>query len=238
MKVVGFAAVAVACLSGFLSPAAARAQGLPAHDANMTSQHNSIQSQLAALNTQLGQLNAIQLQLTQLEALVAKAADLYAPFKVEIAGGLCDSGPSPSSNPEILIDSNGTDNFVVTSILVKRGFMNPVDFTFLSVNTVRVNGVSFDTRTGNLFGPIGGEFGVLQSADILGMAVRQTSAIVDSVPGGNVPHQIVASGAGAEDIKVRLFCRSDNQDMNLATILVAGWKKPGDTITVTYIPGN
>lgn len=229
--------LAVACASGLLSPADGRAQGLQAHDANMTSQHGTIQGQLAAIATQLGQLDSIQLQLTQLEAIAAKVADLYVPFKVEVAGGLCDSGPAPSSNPEIVIDSDGTDTFVVTSILIKRALMNPVDFMFLSVNTVRINGTSFDTRTGNLFGPIGGEFGVLQSADILGMPVRLTS-IVDPMPGGNVPQQIVASGAGAEDIKVRLFCRSDNQDMSLATILVAGWKKPADTISASYVPGN
>lgn len=230
-------ALAVACVGGFLIPAVGGAQGLPAHDANMTSQHGGIQSQLAAINAQLGQLDTIQLQLTQLEAVAAKVADLYVPFKVEIAGGLCDSAPAPSSNPEIVIDSDGTDTFVVTSILIKRAPMNPVDFMFLSVNTVRINGTSFDTTTGNLFGPIGPEFAVLQSADILGMPVRQTS-IIDPEPGGNVPHQIVASGVGAQDINVRLFCRSDNQDMSLATILVAGWKKPADTISVIYVPGN
>lgn len=217
-------ALAVACAGGFLSPADGSAQGLPAHDANMTSQHGLLQAQLAAISAQLSQIEAA-------------AATVYVPFKVEIAGGLCDSGPSPSSNPEIVIDSNGTDAFVVTSILIKRAFMNPVDFMFLSVNSVRINGTNFDTRTGNLFGPIGGEFGVLQSADILGMPVRQTS-IIDPAPGGNVPHQIVASGAGAGDIRVELFCRSDAQDMSLATILVAGWKKPADTISVTYVPGN
>lgn len=229
--------IVLVCVSGLISAVDARAQGLPAHDANMTSQHSAIQSHLAAIAAQLAQLDSIQLQLTQLEAIAAKVADLYVPFKVEIAGGLCDSGPAPSSNPEIVIDSDGTGPFVVTSILIKRALMNPVDFMFLSVNTVRINGTSFDTRTGNLFGPIGGEFAVLQSADILGMPVRQTS-IVDPEPGGNVPQQIVASGGGAEDIKVRLFCRSDNQDMSLATILVAGWKKPADTVSVHYVPGN
>src|SRR5918996_4000505 len=84
------------------------------------------------------------------------APDLHEPFKVQISGGLCDSGPSPSSNPEIMIDSNGTDSFVVTSILVKRALMNPVDFSFFSVNTVQIDGTSFDTRTGTLFGPLGG----------------------------------------------------------------------------------
>jgi hypothetical protein len=163
-------------------------------------------------------------------------AQAYVPFKVQINGGLCDSGPSPSSNPSITIDGDSARPFVVTSILIKRGPMNPVDFTYLTVNSVTIDGTSFDTRTGNLFGPIGGEFGVLQSADIIGMPVRQTS--ITSGPGGNVPHQIVADGAGAGDIVVRLFCRSDSRTMNIATILVAGWKVPGVTVTVSYTPGT
>jgi hypothetical protein len=35
-----------------------------------------------------------------------------------------------------------------------------------------------------------------------------------------------------------MFCRSDIQDLQIETVLVAGWKKAGDTITVSYIPGN
>jgi hypothetical protein len=158
----------------------------------------------------------------------------YVPFKVQINGGLCDSGPSPSSNPSITIDGDST--FVVTSILIKRGPMNPVDFMFLSVNTVSIDGTSFDTRTGNLFGPIGGEFAVLQAADIMGMPVRQTG--MTSGPGGNVPHEIVAEGPGPADIHVQLFCRSDNRSMNIATILVAGWKLRAGHVTVTYSPGQ
>lgn len=158
----------------------------------------------------------------------------YVPFKVQIAGGLCDGATSPSSNPVITIDSEST--FVVTSILIKRGFMNPVDFTFLSVNSVTIDGTLFATRTGNLFGPIGGEHAVLQAADIMGMPVRQTG--MTSGPGGNVPHEIVADGPGRGDIVVRLFCRSDSRIMNIETILVAGLKKPPSTVTVAYTPGN
>jgi hypothetical protein len=197
-----------------------------------------IQNKLAAISAQLNQLGGISTQLNQLLAQSVKVGDLYVPFKVEIAGGLCDSAASPSSNPKIVIDSDGTDTFVVTSILVKRGFMNPVDFLFLSVNGVEIDGTIFDTRTGNLFGPLGGEFAVMQSADILGMPVRMGGLITDSQPGGNVPHQIVAEGEGAQDIRVDMFCRSDNQDMNIETVLVAGWKKPGDTVSVSYVPGH
>ena len=35
-----------------------------------------------------------------------------------------------------------------------------------------------------------------------------------------------------------MFCRSDNQDMHLETVLVAGWKRPGDTVSVSYVPGH
>lgn len=174
----------------------------------------------------------------QLRAVNAKLDNLYVPYKVEIAGGLCDSAPSPSSNPKIIIESDGKDEFVVTSVVIKRAFQNPVDFLFLSVNGVTINGTFFETRTGNLFDPLFGEFQVEQAADILGMPVRRGGNIMTPEPGGNVPHQIVADGSTAEDVKFTLFCRSDNQDLNIEAILVAGWKRAADTIDVTYVPGN
>jgi hypothetical protein len=190
-----------------------------------------------------GPLGAIQSQLNaisaQLEALGAPLANRYEPFKVEIPAGMCDSAASPSSNPEIVINSDGSDTFVVSSILIKRAFQNPVDFVFLTINGVVIDGTQFDTRTGNLFDPIGLEAGVKQSADIMGMPVRRGGTPISSdQPGGNVPHQIVAQGGGIEDVKVMMFCRSDIQDLQIETVLVAGWKKAGDTITVSYIPGN
>jgi hypothetical protein len=62
--------------------------------------------------------------------------------------------------------------------------------------------------------------------------------IDDAKPGGNVPHQIVAYGGTGDDVKVGLFCRSDLQDLDIETIVVAGWKKTRDTISVTYVPGE
>ena len=185
----------------------------------------------------LSKLDAISAQLDVLADASVQVGDLYVPFKVEVEGGLCDSGNLGTSNPEIIIDSDGTDTFVVTSILLKRAFMDPVDFGFLTVNTVAIDGTNFDTRTSNLFAPIGAESGVLQSADILGMPVRRSPEF-DPEEGGNIPHQITAEGEGISDVHVLLFCSSDLQDMNLATILVAGWKKPADTVTVTYVAGD
>jgi hypothetical protein len=174
----------------------------------------------------------------QLAALNAKLDGLYVPFKTQINGGICDSAPSPSSNPQIVIDSDGSGTFVISSILIKRGPQNPVDFLFLALNGVEINGTFFETRTGNLFDPLFGEFAVEQAADIMGMPVRRGGNISAPEPGGNVPHQIVAEGGTVDDVRVRLFCRSDNQDLSIETVVVAGWKKSLDTITVTYVPGN
>lgn len=174
----------------------------------------------------------------ELRAISEKLDDLYVPFKVQIPGGLCDSAASPSSNPWIVVDSDGSDPFVLTSILIKRAPQNPVDFLFLAVNEVEINGTTFATRTGNLFDPLFGEFAVEQSADILGMPVRRGGNIMAPEPGGNVPHQIVAEGETTDDVRVRLFCRSDNQDLSLESILVAGWKKKRDTVAVSYLPGH
>ena len=174
----------------------------------------------------------------QLDAISARLDALYVPFKVQVAGGLCDSGPSGSSNPRIVIDSDGASPFQVDSILIKRAFQNPTDFTFLALNGVEVDGTFFETRTANLFDPLFGEFAVQQAADIMGMPVRRGGTINSGKPGGNVPHRIVAEGDGSEDVKVMLFCRSDLQDLSIETVLVAGWKKPTDTITVTYVPGH
>jgi hypothetical protein len=174
----------------------------------------------------------------RLDAISAQldALALYVPFKVQVPAGMCDSAAAPSSNPKIVIDSDGEGPFAVNSILVKRGPMNPVDFLFLSLNGVAIDGTFFETRTGNLFDPLFGEFAVQQSADILGMPVRRGGPISTAQPGGNVPHEIVADGEGAEDVVVRLFCRSDERDLTIETVLVAGWKRPGDTVAVTYVP--
>jgi hypothetical protein len=223
-RTIGLCFTGVLCLA-LAAPASASAQSGPLAD---------ILAQLEAIAAQLAQLDALSAQLGEVSAAVH---DAYVPFKVEIPGGMCDSGAFGTSNPEIAIDSDGTGTFLVSSILVKRGFMNPVDFTFFSLNTVTIDGTLFDTRTGNLFDPIGGQFGVLQSADILGMPVRRSDLGTEEF-GGVVPHQIVANGDGGIDVRARFFCRSDSQDMTLATIVVAGWKKPSDTVIVTYVPGN
>lgn len=186
-------------------------------------------------SAQCGPFGSIQ---EKLDAVSEQLDAIYVPFKVEIPGGLCNSAASPSANPRIIIDGDGADVFNLNSVLVKRGPQNPVDFLFLSVNGLTIDGTFFETRTGNLFDPLFGEFAVEQAADIMGMPVRRGGSIAEPKPGGNVPHQVVAAGGGDEDVTVHLFCRSDEQDLEIETILVAGWKKPVDTISVTYVPGD
>ncbi len=175
-----------------------------------------------------------------LQALNSKVDALVVPFKVTIAGGLCDSAGSGTSVPSIVIDSDGIDGeFVITSILLKTTApgIPETGFRDLTLNHITIDGELFDTQTANLMGPAGGT-GVLESADILGTPVRRTSDHEAPPLGGNVPHQVVAESAGASDVEVELFCSSTDDDLSFDTILVAGWKRPADTVTVTFNPGS
>ena len=185
-------------------------------------------------NAQAAILNALQQINGKIEAQVV-------PFKVTIPGGLCDSAGVGTSTPRIEIDSDGAaGEFVVTSILL--GTTPPgvavTGFRTLSINYVEIDSDRFYTLTGNVLGRAGAD-GVYEAADILGMPVRRNEDPAAPVAdGGNVPHQIVAESADPEDIHVEFFCSTDDADLSFATILVAGWKRPADTVTVTYVPGN
>ena len=177
-----------------------------------------------------------------LDQLDAKLDAMVVPFKVvDRQGGLCNSAAAAAANPEIVIDSDGFGgNFVVTSVMIRAAYpgVPPTGFEFFSVISVAINGDRFDTRTGNILGRVGG-WGVWESADIMGMPVRRSSDRTDPTRGGNFPHQIVARSNGpAEEVRIRFFCRSDDEDMHIDRVLVAGWKRPGDDITVTYLPGH
>lgn len=208
-----------------------------APDARAQNPLASIQAQLQALQQGVNAIN---------QKLDAISATSMAPFTVQTAGGLCDSGPSPSSNPEIVIRGTGSHLFAVTSVLIKTATQpsGQEGYRFLTVNSVQVDGTLFDTRTGNLVATVDG-FGVQESADLMGMPVRITPpSDLEATPrtaspaGGNFPHQIIADGAGSNDVRIRLFCRADTFDLSLDTIRVSGWKSPEDSVSVTYIPGN
>lgn len=176
-----------------------------------------------------------------LEGIGAKLDAVVVPFKVvDLAGGICDSAGPDTSVPEIIVDGEGTTgNFVVTSILLKTAApgVPETGFQSFSINNVSIDGELFDTRTGDLVGPTDGS-GVLESVDLMGTPVRRSGDKADLLPGGNFPHQIVADSDGSDDIRIQLFCSSNDDDLNLEGVLVAGWKRPADTITVTYVPGS
>lgn len=179
--------------------------------------------------------------LTGIQDLDAKLDTLVVPFTVRgTVGGLCNSAAVSFTNPEIYIDSDGLDGtFVITSIVIKTAWpgVPATGFVQFSINEVEIDNELFDTPTGNIMGPTDGT-GVLESADIMGMPVRRAGASVDPAPtGGNFPHQIVAESAGADDIRIRMSCRSDDDDFTIDSVLVSGWKRPADTVTVTFVPG-
>jgi hypothetical protein len=204
---------------------------------NLQSQHTS---QTNSIQTLQQGLNAIN------QKLDALSATSVIPFTVQTAGGLCDSGPSPSSNPQILIEGTGSQLFVVTSILIKTAPQpsGQEGYRFLTTNSVRIDGTTFDTMTGNLVAAVSG-FGVQESADLMGTPVRITSpSDLEETPrtaspsGANFPHQIVADSADSNDIRIQLFCRADTFDLSIDTVRVSGWRSPGDSVSVTYVPGN
>ncbi|NIM49708.1 MAG: hypothetical protein GTN62_05630 [Gemmatimonadales bacterium] len=165
----------------------------------------------------------------------------HVPFIVmDTTGGICNTAAQGSANPRIEIENHAeAGTFVVTSILLKTADTGvpTTGFVALLVNSLSIDGTRFHTLTRNLVGPTAGS-GVLESADLMGTPVIRGWPPEGQDPGGNFPHQIVANNEGSRDISVSLFCRSDDQDLNIAVVAAAGWKQPDDSITVTYIPGQ
>lgn len=180
-----------------------------------------------------------RISLTDIESRLANIeAAQYAPFKVQIGGGTCNTAAAGSANPRIIIDGNATTGtFLVTSVLVKTADIPLSGFVALSLNSIRIDGTSYDTRTPNLTGSAGGS-GVQESFDILGTPVALSGDLNDHTPGANVPHQIVASSGGSSDIDIQLFCRSDVDDLDILNVVVSGWKQSSESVTVTYVPGS
>ena len=159
------------------------------------------------------------------------------PFVAESSGGLANSAAAGSANPEIVIDSDGGNGtFVITSILIESDA--PITgFFALSANGVEIDGIEFSTRTRSLVGPIDGS-AVVEAADLMGTPVRTTSLASSGTPGGNFPHQIIATNAGLDDVRIELFARSDVSDLDITAIRVSGWKRRGDQVDVSFVPGN
>lgn len=193
---------------------------------------------LALLGSFVAAPAAAQPLVNALQAINAKIDAQVVPFKVVAPGGLCDSAGVGTSTPEIIIDSDGEEGeFVVTSILMSTTppGIPTTGFLGFSINQVDIDGERFFTRSGDILGPTDGD-GVYESADIMGMPVRRNGDADVPIDGGNFPHQIVAQSEDTNDIHVEFFCATDDTDVSIASILVAGWKRPADTITVTYVP--
>jgi hypothetical protein len=181
-----------------------------------------------------------QAALNALQAINDKIEAQVVPFKVVIPGGLCDSAGQGTSTAEVIIDSDGAEGeFVVTSILLGTTVpgVPSTGFEAFTINHLEIDGDRFYIRSGNLLGPTDGA-GVYEATDIMGTPSRRNSDREAPLAGGNFPHQIVAQSNDSDDVRINFFCSSDDDDLSFADILVAGWKRPADTITVTYTPGS
>lgn len=177
----------------------------------------------------------------ELQAVNAKLDAMVVPFTVaETTGGLCDSAGSGTSVPEITIDSDGTEgHFVITSVLILTASpgVPATGFRGFSINHVDIDGERFYTRTGDLLGRADG-VGVHESVDLMGTPVRRNGDADVPVAGGNFPHQIVAISDDINDVSISMFCATDDDDLSFYRIQVSGWKRPADTVTVTFTPGS
>ena len=126
----------------------------------------------------------------------------------------------------IEIDNTGSNEFVVTSIMVRTsGFANQ-DFATLSINSVTINNFRFDTPT--LIAAVNGQRqSEFESVDLMGALLT---------PGGNFPHQIVASAdSDGADIRVIVDCDTDSDvALLLNAVRVSGWKYTDDIVTLDY----
>lgn len=177
----------------------------------------------------------------ELRAINARLDEQVVPFTVvDATGGLCDSAGPGTSTVEITVDSDGTaGHFVITSVLLLTTAPGIPETGFLGfhINHVDIDGERFFTRTGTLLGPTDG-FGVFESVDLMGTPVRRNSDKDAPIAGGNFPHQIVAESDGINDVSISMFCSTMDDDVSFSHIKVSGWKRPADTITVTFTPGS
>ncbi len=155
----------------------------------------------------------------------------YVPFKViKTDVGICDTAGASTSNPIIFIESAAeSGTFMVTSILIQPS--GTTGNELLSVNLVTIDGRGFTLKTRNLAGGISP---VDRGFDIMGVPLRTGHLQEPQKLGGSFPHTIVADSAGNNDITIRLFCRSDDSDVMINSIVVAGWKQANDRISLKY----
>jgi len=116
-----------------------------------------------------------------------------APFRaLNSSGGLCNSAQAPGGNPVIQIDNSGFDELAVTGILIKTSGIVAGSVVSLSIDSVAINGVRFDTRTESLVGPTDGS-AVFESVDLMGALVRRGGRRV-SWKGGSAKGKLRVGG--------------------------------------------
>jgi hypothetical protein len=160
----------------------------------------------------------------------AMVSDRYVPFVARGGGGVCATTIA-SDTDYIVIDSTGTSGDIqVTSV----AFNSPTGTTeiIFSSSVVQVTGYCTDYPT-----VINGCY-AMTTADFVTTSQLGGFEVMGSplANGGIFARRITASNDGSNDIVIKLFCDADGDDINWIGdgITVAGWKKRGETVTVSY----
>ena len=142
----------------------------------------------------------------------------YVPFMVEISPNVACGVDNEAF---VTINSNTLGNvFNVNSILL--GVEQHVLGDNFSITDINIGTTNHVIVTMNLLSTVvGGIVGV----ELLGTPVSGSP--------GNIPHQLSGVGVAENDIQVELFCEPfDVDDIVFKTVIVSGWKKATDNITV------
>jgi len=191
---------------------------------NIETDTGQIITDIASLNT--GVSAATETQIDDIETDVETLENnQYVPFKAQTTSGItCDAAGGSGTTRFIIIDGDGTTgHFIVTSVSV---FFFGVDS---ASDIIKLSSFKVDTftRSVNSIDLIG--TGTAQHQfELLGIALIDTDA--------KMVRQIAALSTGTEDIKLNIFCNAGTtSDIFLIAgdVLVSGWKKPLDTISVS-----
>ncbi|MGH9923452.1 MAG: hypothetical protein ACRD38_11940, partial [Nitrososphaerales archaeon] len=138
----------------------------------------------------------------------------------------CDVNDGTGDTDRIIINSDGTDGtFMVNSIVVEVGIDAIGDV--VQVEGLRVDGVNFDFDQ-SVVNDLTGLNSNRMAFDIIGASILGSGRYVQT---------IVAESDTTPDIEVELFCDADGVgDITIGDedIIVSGWKKPTENISITY----
>jgi hypothetical protein len=214
-----------AAASRTLTGAQATALGFLGSSAELTAPTNPFPGNV---DTIAEALREIKVEINAIEAAVSGisvGATPYVPFSVAVTG-TCDVAGGPADLDRIII--NGDSDLMVTGVLLRSAGVDEVADSIF-VDSLRVDDVPFFIASEDLTGSA-----TIANANLDIMGLTRPPSFVGAQP-RHMPTTVAATGAGTNDLEIFLTCDSSTtSDITWASILVSGWRKADDTITVTY----